>query len=321
MSEDDQTSPNEVVKPVRGSRRNIMAELEVLESARKQRAKERLSEGRVDVAIDRSRLREIEIQPRDRFKDRRTGKATSTGDVELQSLLERIQRLPENLQFNPGITLIVGENGAGKSTFGKSLFLAIKYFIERETSGNEDKAYREVFVDNEVNGIWLRQSGLAPNIAQCLRVNIGADLELEEYEDFPAVIGRHISGEENDYYGHARNQLMTSLINKETMKTDSYKSFYNDYSSHRQTVDRFVFEKIKRRQEGHPGPRIHFFDEPETGLSPRRHKQLEDEIKEATARGSLIIVPTNSVVLYDSNLPRIDLEFPEIGIYLPSSVY
>ena len=33
---------------------------------------------------------------------------------------------------------------------------------------------------------------------------------------------------------------------------------------------------------------------------------------------NMVIVPTNSVILFKSDLPRIDLDFPERGIHRPS---
>ena len=98
--------------------------------------------------------------------------------------------------------------------------------------------------------------------------------------------------------------------------------------SHRQSVDNFFEWKkkekdrvIEARNEGKrvsEGPQVYFIDEPETGLSPRRHLKLEEIIHDCTIEGSIVILPTNSTVLYGSDLPRIDLEHPERGIFRPS---
>lgn len=78
--------------------------------------------------------------------------------AELSGILEKIKRLPEHLDFQPGITLIVGENGGGKSTLGRALQLVAEYhdtvksFREFRGSGDDDSkedveksAFRSVF--------------------------------------------------------------------------------------------------------------------------------------------------------------------------------
>lgn len=103
-----------------------------------------------------------------------------------------------------------------------------------------------------------------------------------------------------------------------------------NFKSTRQTVDEELIGYKKHRNSprkriGQEGPdiqgRVEFVDEPESGLSPRRHIKIADEIYNifgSPEDGNIIIVPTNSVVLFDSDLPRIDLDYPERGIHRPS---
>ncbi len=60
------------------------------------------------------------------------------------------------------------------------------------------------------------------------------------------------------------------------------------------------------------------FDEPETGMSPKRQLQLEKNLQTLTPDGSILLVSTNSIKLFESDLPRIDLDHPERGIYRSS---
>ena len=328
------TSPKQETRSGRGSKKE--ASPEVAESMRQfqedLRRKEELGEAIFAVSIDRARLTQIKIPDRQR-NSYRTGNweidaeydaDQAQGQRELEELLERFQRLPEKLQFQPGITLIVGENGSGKSTLAKALFLQAKYQQtlrhdrerpafrgdQEEFARAEVSAYQYVFEPSKslaYERVWLNQAGLASDVAKSMTVDnfhsAAQSGDYIEYTDFPQVIGQQTRGE----YDYAASDFDKGNFNG-----------WEDHRSHRQTVDQFVFGELERKKERNPGAKVYFFDEPETGMSPRLHRNIEQEIIDCTTGGSIVVVPTNSVVLFDSDLPRIDLDFPERGIHVPS---
>lgn len=296
------------------------------------RRKEELGVAALDVTIDKAKLAQVKVPDRQRNRHKIGSRKIDEeieadhleGQRELEALMERFQRLPEKLQFQPGVTLIVGENGAGKSTLAKALFLVAKYQqmlrLDREDAAlmrdgekfveAEDSAYKFVFEPSQSSvgdRVWLNQAGLAPDVAKAMIVdNFHSSFQSGvaiEYTDFPQVIGSQSHNE----YEYARSDFDRGNSNG-----------WEDHRSHRQTVDNLVFGELKRKKGWNSGPRIYFFDEPETGMSPRRHRQMEREIADCTTEGSVVMVPTNSVVLFESDLPRIDLDFPERGIHRPS---
>jgi predicted ATPase len=60
------------------------------------------------------------------------------------------------------------------------------------------------------------------------------------------------------------------------------------------------------------------FDEPEMGLSPQRQMDLPESLPTFMLPGDTMLVPTNNLALYLSDLPRLDLSMPERGVYKPS---
>lgn len=272
---------------------------------------EELKEAAFKITIDKEQLASIET-PESRGGESYEDDEENTTQSGLQEVLERFKRLPEKLQFELGVTLIVGENGSGKSTLAKALYLVARYQDALRFFENKEHAYESVFNPGyslPYERTWLKQAGLAPQVAKVVRVDsfqsgkrIGGD---NGYKDFPEIIGNQLRNEQ-DYVieSQIRGEILDSL------------GLPNQ--SHRQTVDRLVLDELKREKPWNPKPTICFFDEPETGMSPKRHKQLEQELLDCMTEGSIAIVPTNSVVLFESDLPRIDLDYPERGIHRPS---
>lgn len=258
--------------------------------------------------------------------------------ADLSRTIEAIAGLPETLEFKPGITLIVGENGLGKSTLAKALRYAALTHDRAMQDGDSIAEARNWVLSPRAHGdaqFELNDSGLAPEISEHIHIDYYGHMPYTtpHYYDAAEIIGRQ------------------KTLNREAGRTDyrydergqsvQYAGTHSRAGrSHRQTVDDQLFgylksekdNEIKRKshrsaREGgkkYPvdldttGPQVYFIDEPETGMSPRRHKQLADEILDVTHEGATIILPTNSTVLYDSDLPRIDLEHPERGIFRPS---
>lgn len=267
----------------------------------------------------------------------------------LAELAELFMRLPEQLSFQPGLNLIVGDNGAGKSTLAKGIYLAVKArqwaeFVKTMTVRDlesfqlaDKRAIDQVFYQDSdpQHQLWLRMAGLGFQLGQSLEI---ADYlshrrvnNIVDYLDFGEIFGKARQAEietfnyafdghtQAETYRHhealreGRSYTKQSLSTQDALRQTA---LVHDHMSHRQTVD----ATLSRRQKHQRllAGTIEFFDEPETGLSPRRHHRLQDELSTLMSPGSIAIVPTNSVVLFDSDLPRIDLDYPERGIHHPS---
>jgi energy-coupling factor transporter ATP-binding protein EcfA2 len=344
-------TPTELPAATPGLSNEVLSEAdrEALEKEQREQAyyeyKESLTESGLRVRIDKAAIAAlINTLPIEEL----TGKiyARNAEDHErqlaerrhdLEATIEAIAGLPENLEFKPGITLIVGENGLGKSTLAKALRYATIIANRTMRWGDPEQAKEQVLNPRGVEDakVELNDSGMAPEIVEHIQIDYfgdGSGLE-PFYYDAAEIIGRQ------------------KTLNRQAGRTDyrydefgsSRKSegqYSRDGRSHRQTVDDQLFGHLKRekqleirerdrepiRQDGKKtfhdldksGPRVYFIDEPETGMSPKRHKHLAEEVLDVTHEGATIILPTNSTVLYDSDLPRIDLEHPERGIFRPS---
>lgn len=302
-------SPAEEITPQMQDRRK---QLET-----RKREKEALTEAYFSVSIDKPKLSKVEIPSRRRGYGETADAETTAARTELEATLERMKRLPEHLDFQPGITLIVGENGSGKSTLAKALYLAAQYKYNLEilsdlpSKGTHDNVFKPLRGDIKQT-VFLAQAGLAPQIGEAMTAdNFEMGQRMLIYRDVPEVIGDQ---HRNDMEMFNQNMFAGYDSTGRRMETGNYTGM-EDYRSHRQTVDQ-VFEGLDHDRNGLPG--IYFIDEPETGMSPRRHREIEVYMEHVIPKGSISIVPTNSVVLFESNLPRIDLEFPERGIYRPS---
>lgn len=263
--------------------------------------------------------------------------------ISLRKTLEAIASLPEIIHFEPGLTIIVGENGIGKSTLAK----AIKYAAEVEDRARElpfsisdiddpiepkgrEEAIKRVLEPNKISPddtTELFRAGLAPMIAKHLYVTeLAHSAPGYRYYDPTEVMG------EVAMYAREAGRGYTGYTS-DGFDLSRDAEYSRDGRSHRQTVDERLFSTIKRDQEmakrypqrdrefarnDYSGPQVMFIDEPETGMSPRRHRNLANELIEISPDGSVLIVPSNSIVLYESDTPRIDLEHPEWGIFRPS---
>lgn len=285
--------------------------------------KEQITSAEFDVRIDTEAISSIlrdhpELLP----SDDKSWHSWDSGQpedrrIEIQRTLDALAALPERLHFEVGITLIVGENGIGKSTLARALNASagLRDWAQDHPDESEEKVerMRSIFTGESNNG------GNAYDVLPSPLVNLIS----------PLVTVDNLLN-----FGHLRYHDLTIV-----MGSDAHRGYATSRGSdeertlvvprsHRQSVDNFFeWKKIEKdrvieaRNEGKrvsEGPQVYFIDEPETGLSPRRHLKLEEIIHDCTIEGSIVILPTNSTVLYGSDLPRIDLEHPERGIFRPS---
>jgi predicted ATPase len=231
---------------------------------------------------------------------------------DLDSLIECVEKLPDNLTFQPGITLIVGDNGSGKSTIAHALYYAMRYQSLLDSGKSADYAFECIYAPRssrfEVSE--LARAGIAPLLAQSMHLEQKGISEYGQidYHDLTRVAGMDQSIDFIDDFGESRSQGTDRLLNNLDL-----------HQSNRQTVDK-TFTELKDNAKRHPTQRrVIFVDEPEIGASPRRQMKLAEELQSLVNPGSIEIVPTNSLALFNNqNIPRIDLDYPERGIHLPS---
>ncbi len=312
---------------------------------------------RLNVTIDRGVLAGIELPDYIRDADSYKGGGFSESVEEqrdekvgqIESLIDTMSRLPERLEFEKGVTLIVGENGSGKSTLAKALKFVCEYadwYEMLREKGKDEKEARESARERTIGGRGgskgeeLAASGLAPTIAQAMFEDASIlSAGTPRYVDVGEIYGRIMLWRKESSQDQHHALATTSPDGVPITRIDVTKgSVSGGAGSARQSVD-IELEQFRksnleenrmmsgRRQAVGDGREVadgvvEFLDEPENGLSPRRHLNIEEEIESTIGseliENSIIIVPTNSVVLFESDVPRIDLDYPERGIHRPS---
>ena len=279
--------------------------------------KREIKEADFGVVIDKDQVLKIDVQ--EVLGGAYFGNEQQRTDKiqELERIKETIMRLPEQLRFDPGITLIVGENGSGKTTIAKALHYISQ--IEWGAAYNRELEDREdsirFILDPPPNSgaiLEIKNSGLAPHIARAISASSYAAVEYYQknmYWDFAKEAGR-------------LNQLQDEIVRDAWLgrmrgERDAG-SIRENRESNRQSIDRLMVERIRPREKHGKGPQIDFFDEPEVGMDPMRHMRILDELESFSPENSIAIVPTNSPVLFaNPEIPRIDLRYPERGIFKP----
>ncbi|MBI4118170.1 MAG: AAA family ATPase [Parcubacteria group bacterium] len=255
---------------------------------------------------------------------------------ELRKLVETFAQLPEHLEFKPGTTIIVGPNGAGKTTLAKAVLYSI--IMEQRIAQEQDSgrpftradAEKEIFEPKGMASLFfgnrVKSDGpIVGHIAQALHTekynNISDGTpqywDLAQEAGVTAMLHNHrtsslLEESEGGYTSNFKGEM------KRTRGTGS-KAIHVARNSNRQTLDRGMMLKIRYMKEQAEGkPQVGFFDEPEAGMDPRRHMGLLAEVDDFSGPESIRIVVTNSPVLFaDPNVARIDLAFPERGIFYP----
>lgn len=317
---------------------------------------------RVDHELLNSLVVEVPVpdESRGRYDAEEIAEKAEAKRAELEVLLDKVRRLPETLDFQPGTTLIVGENGGGKSTLAKAFHLAMQFdkkyrdHIEPDEFYDEEErrtpeearqwAFNRTFLDKTGSqGEDLAMAGLGAQLGPAFIDGIECvSNKSATYVDVGQVYGRAAGNmrrnalERNEAAtdwstGQARTRTIT-VAGEGTLNAKSTRQSIDEYLGDFKEMRTTFYDPGKpfmspaEKKEAMRQPRtergsINFVDEPETGLSPRRHIALAEEIEDifgGAAQGNIVIAPTNSVVLFQSDLPRIDLEYPERGIHRPS---
>lgn len=202
----------------------------------------------------------------------------------------------------------------------------------------DQMAEKDVYSSNQdEQRVFIRQAGLAPRLSRAMQLDDAYSSAEVQYGDFHSIVGtlkandRGVMQDEQvegyrgiDRRTGAETFQPMSPIERDRHRRESAeraKRFNKRHGSTRQAVDRLAQVMIHGNRPTH-GPSIFFLDEPESGLSPFRHERIEElidtMIDSPKNPASISVVPTNSTKLYESDLPRIDLRYPERGIFRPS---
>lgn len=209
-----------------------------------------------------------------------------------------LRRLPETIKFEDQVTLIVSEdNGVGKTSLGKAIMNARANYLKQR------------YPEAKIMDLFLEKNEPAAQLVDILQC-----VETRKNPNFKAY---SIDGEEISRRMKEWAKQQPKFDPKYTADGITGGAYTHKLSS-RQLFDQALDElraSINRRMF----PDIDFmFDEPEQGMSPQRQLKLVADITKFPQSGDSLLVPTNSLVLFLSDLPRLNLSQPERGVYKPS---
>ncbi len=196
----------------------------------------------------------------------------------------------EQIEFNHPVTLLVGENGTGKST----LLEAIAVLSDAVAIGSSDLRY-----DNSLSG--SRELARYLKATWRTRSFNGFFLRAEDFlgycrrlHEMRAELEHDLKGIELSYREQKRSEYATMLATG-TMKgqlaaLDKRYGDGLDHRSHGESFLHFFGQSLA------PGG-LYLLDEPETPLSPQNQIAFIALIAEAVQQGSQFIIATHSPIL------------------------
>ncbi len=185
------------------------------------------------VGIDRAKLQALELP------------------AKLEHLRETFMRLPERLEFRPGVNLIFGPNGSGKTTFARAINYAIESearyqgHIEEGKSEEEARKWADSTFELPRNrGTSFEEyitAGAAPLIASTLRIEEYATNTCTIYCNSQEQVGRHMQlNREMARQPRVRDIGPFFEISGDAHSSDELLEDASQNLSARQTVDRDI---------------------------------------------------------------------------------
>ncbi len=166
----------------------------------------------------------------------------------------------DRLEFAPGLTILIGENGVGKSTLAEAI--AVKWGFNAE-GGSRNFRFQTKATHSVLGDYLVLERGIA-------RPTDGFFLRAESF------------------YG-----LATEVDRLDTADP-GFVSFFGDRSLHEQSHGEAFLNLLKHRLLGHG---FYIFDEPEAALSPSRQLSVLVLLRRLLAQQSQIIMATHSPIL------------------------
>ncbi len=166
----------------------------------------------------------------------------------------------DRLEFSPGLTIIIGENGVGKSTLIEAI--AVKWGFNPE-GGTKNFRFATKDTHSELKNYLVLEKGVK-------RPTDGFFLRAESFYSFAS----EVDNLERDDPG---------LL-----------SWYGGKSLHQQSHGEAFLALLKNRLGGHG---MYIFDEPEAALSPKRQLSVLVLIHDLLAQNSQCIIATHSPIL------------------------
>lgn len=243
------------------------------------------------VGFDAAKLASLDVEtllPEDAWdRDDKCERLARTLDV--------FARLPDQLHFE-GMTAIFGENGAGKTLLADTIVTALDMELYRQERGLQ--------FDDKILG--LITDGFHPSLVGC--TTSSHDVYTREYIDHTlllAGIAQCMRVQEAVLF--SRDHVADAVRSPAALGNVAVGM------SSRQAVD-YLRDMNRRGGRRRSKASVVIYDEPELGMSPRRQRGLVEELTEQHS-GAVELIPSNSVVLFDSSMQRIDLDNPEKGVH------
>lgn len=208
-----------------------------------------------------------------------------------------VMRNMNSISFDSPVTILVGDNGTGKST----LLEAICCSINAIKIGNENMDDDEEFEE-------IRKLSNCLKLSWTVKKNNALFLRAEDFITYT----RHISNLKKEMHREIRRvddeYIKNSTYAKGLAKMPYYNSLYEmehmyegnlNEKSHGESFIEFFRSRLKPN-------RLYILDEPETPLSPMNQISLLGMIKEMISQGCQFIIATHSPII---------MAFPDSVIY------
>ncbi len=232
-----------------------------------------------------------------------------------EEMKDWLMRLPENLNFTDPVTLIVGDNGTGKTSIARGIVAALS------------RARMAANPEGRFNDLYLENGEPANAIADAINVSVEDAAKgniITTFIEGSEVMfkSREWAREQARSQGRPNSTEVATWMKGHTTEEEIVaRTPIHELSSRQlfeQSIQGIKRQSIDSHRQRVGGDVVVIFDEPEQGLSPQRQLELPGVIAGFLDEHDTMLVPTNNLALYLSDMPRIDVDHPDRGVYKPS---